>query len=63
MKLYFSNETVYIFEFWRLKLTDKSYLKNNSKECCEQSWTSPGGNTHKTPTVRPPASYHENYSS
>ena len=26
-----------------------------TQECCVQSWTSPGSNTHKTPTVRPPA--------
>ena len=28
-----------------------------TQECCGQSWTSPGSNTHKTPTVRPPAPY------
>ena len=31
------------------------------QDCCEQYRTSPGGNTNKAPTIRPPVSHHENY--
>ena len=45
------------------KRLEKKLDGNYTKMQKEQSWTSPGATPHKTQTIRPPASDHENYPS
>ena len=46
---------------WTLTKRLEKKLDGNYTRMLRAIWMSPGGNTHKAPTIRPPASHHENY--